>query len=337
MVLSRLVDRDVPAGAQRGAAGGPPAGDPGHGAAMLDEMPVAAVSLNELSRRVGLAKSNVLRYFESREAVLLELLDAAWREWLDGLEDELAAGETAVPAADRVEQVAAVLSRTLVARPMLCELGGASRPGSWSTTSRPRSPRRFKRAAYADTVELARLVRTSSRSWGTPQRSGSRARRCWCRARCGLAPSLGGHARRVRGGLALAAMRLDFGDACASCWRRCSPGSSRAPADCSRPAGGRDQRRGQRSVSAPGACCVAWTPSSRSRAWARASGRPGRCDGVDLAVRRGTVLGLLGPNGSGKTTTVRVLATLLRPDRAAPACWATTSSPNPTPCAPGSG
>jgi oleandomycin transport system ATP-binding protein len=37
-------------------------------------------------------------------------------------------------------------------------------------------------------------------------------------------------------------------------------------------------------------------------------------DGVDLAVRRGTVLGLLGPNGSGKTTTVRVLATLLRPD-----------------------
>ena len=33
-------------------------------------------------------------------------------------------------------------------------------------------------------------------------------------------------------------------------------------------------------------------------------------DGVDLAVRRGTVLGLLGPNGSGKTTTVRVLAAL---------------------------
>ncbi|WP_219415815.1 ATP-binding cassette domain-containing protein [Pseudonocardia nigra] len=36
--------------------------------------------------------------------------------------------------------------------------------------------------------------------------------------------------------------------------------------------------------------------------------------GVDLAARPGAVLGLLGPNGSGKTTTVRVLATLLRPD-----------------------
>ena len=35
---------------------------------------------------------------------------------------------------------------------------------------------------------------------------------------------------------------------------------------------------------------------------------------VDLTVRHGAVLGLLGPNGSGKTTTVRVLATLLRPD-----------------------
>ncbi|MDM7829853.1 ATP-binding cassette domain-containing protein [Cellulomonas edaphi] len=36
--------------------------------------------------------------------------------------------------------------------------------------------------------------------------------------------------------------------------------------------------------------------------------------GVDLAVRRGTVLGVLGPNGAGKTTAVRILSTLLVPD-----------------------
>ncbi len=54
-------------------------------AAMLAEMPVAELSLNELSRRVGLAKSNVLRYFDSREAVLLELLDSLTSEWLEHL------------------------------------------------------------------------------------------------------------------------------------------------------------------------------------------------------------------------------------------------------------
>ncbi|NDK32677.1 ATP-binding cassette domain-containing protein [Nesterenkonia haasae] len=37
-------------------------------------------------------------------------------------------------------------------------------------------------------------------------------------------------------------------------------------------------------------------------------------DGVDLEVPHGTVHGLLGPNGSGKTTTVRILTTLTIPD-----------------------
>ncbi len=37
-------------------------------------------------------------------------------------------------------------------------------------------------------------------------------------------------------------------------------------------------------------------------------------DRLDLVVPAGSVFSLLGPNGSGKTTTVRMLATLLRPD-----------------------
>src|SRR5919106_1832662 len=46
----------------------------------------------------------------------------------------------------------------------------------------------------------------------------------------------------------------------------------------------------------------------------KAFGEVRAVDGVDLAVRAGSVYGMLGPNGVGKTTTIRMLATLLRPD-----------------------
>lgn len=36
-------------------------------------------------------------------------------------------------------------------------------------------------------------------------------------------------------------------------------------------------------------------------------------DGLDLTVPRGSVFGFLGPNGSGKTTTIRMLMGLIAP------------------------
>ncbi len=142
-------------------------------AAMLAEMPVAEVTLNELSRRSGLAKSNVLRYFESREAVLLELLDAAWQDWLTELDQDLAASgarpaadaagidaaETGAdaPVADRADRVALVVAASLAARPMLCDLISAQAAVLERNVS-PRIAAQYKRASLTGVAALGGLI-----------------------------------------------------------------------------------------------------------------------------------------------------------------------------------
>src|ERR1700749_3228014 len=42
---------------------------------------VRAVSLSEIARAVGIHKSALLRYFETREQIFLELTAREWREW----------------------------------------------------------------------------------------------------------------------------------------------------------------------------------------------------------------------------------------------------------------
>ncbi|MFC7400765.1 TetR/AcrR family transcriptional regulator [Citricoccus sp. GCM10030269] len=92
-------------------------------AQMLTEMPVAELSLNELSRRVGLAKSNVLRYFVSREAVLLSLLVQETDAFVGALTERLAepADRRRSPV-KRGESLAQVVAQDLAQRPLLCEL-----------------------------------------------------------------------------------------------------------------------------------------------------------------------------------------------------------------------
>jgi AcrR family transcriptional regulator len=127
--------------------------------AMLGEMPVAEVSLNELSRRVGLAKSNVLRYFESREAVLLELLEQALRSWLAEVADELAAGvDPDRPARDRGDRFAAVVARSLARRTVLCDLISAQ-AGVLEHNVSVEVVVRHKRSALASLDVMVELLR----------------------------------------------------------------------------------------------------------------------------------------------------------------------------------
>lgn len=67
---------------------------------------VREVTLGDIAREVGLAKSNLLRYFESREEIFLTLLLREWEAWA-----------AAVNTPDD-------LAPSLAARPFFCDLLG---------------------------------------------------------------------------------------------------------------------------------------------------------------------------------------------------------------------
>ncbi|MGY5048485.1 TetR family transcriptional regulator [Streptomyces sp. 900105755] len=128
-------------------------------AQMLAEMPTSAVTLNELSRRSRLAKSGFLKYFESREAVLLELLDRAWKQWIAELGVHLDEDvDTTWPSTRRGTEVAAVLTRTLSEQPQLCDLLSAQ-AGVLEHNVSAEVASRYKRAAVANVAALTELVR----------------------------------------------------------------------------------------------------------------------------------------------------------------------------------
>ncbi|MEJ1229944.1 MAG: TetR family transcriptional regulator [Galbitalea sp.] len=121
-------------------------------ATMLAHSRVNDLSLNALARQVGLAKSNVLRYFESREAVLLELYERETTAWLDSLEAALASAERV-----DAEVVARAIAEQAAARPVFCDLT-ASAAGVLEHNVSADVAANYKRDAIASAYRLAAIV-----------------------------------------------------------------------------------------------------------------------------------------------------------------------------------
>jgi AcrR family transcriptional regulator len=90
---------------------------------LLAAQGVGELSLNDLARRSGVSKSNVYRYFESREDVLLQL----WVEEVRELGERLEQAFASVAPGDVAGVIAAVVS-AFAAQPMLCELTSIASP-----------------------------------------------------------------------------------------------------------------------------------------------------------------------------------------------------------------
>jgi len=78
---------------------------------------VRSVSLNDIAERIGIHKSALLRYFETREQIFLELTARSWREWAAAVTEILDAAGTSTPAL-----VAETLAASFASRPLLCDL-----------------------------------------------------------------------------------------------------------------------------------------------------------------------------------------------------------------------
>ncbi|MBE1548916.1 AcrR family transcriptional regulator [Mycobacterium sp. OAS707] len=126
---------------------------------MLAEKAVADISLRELSDRIGLAKSNVLRYFDSREAIFLEILDEEFAGWLADLEAGLGRPRARKPNYANEIRVATMIADSLEGRQSLCELV-ASMAVVLERNISYDFARDFKARATARIAELAQLVAT---------------------------------------------------------------------------------------------------------------------------------------------------------------------------------
>ncbi len=112
---------------------------------------VRAVNLGDIAAEVGVHKSALLRYFETREEIYLQLTAEYWADWTEALRAALPAAEP-TPAG-----VAAVITKTLTDRPLFCDLL-AHAPLNLERHVSLDSVRRFKLHSLARVDEISILL-----------------------------------------------------------------------------------------------------------------------------------------------------------------------------------
>jgi len=101
---------------------------------------VRDVTLTDIAAAVGMHKSALLRYFETREQIFLKLTAEGWQEWSAHLRAEL---ETR--SHTTAQEVAALIAAGLAARPLFCDLLA-------------QAPMNLERNVSAETVRSFKLV-----------------------------------------------------------------------------------------------------------------------------------------------------------------------------------
>jgi AcrR family transcriptional regulator len=117
------------------------------------ECGIRQIALSDIADAVGMHKSALLRYFETREEIFLRLTADGWREWSialrAGLEELVAPTPTAV---------AGVFASTLAARELFCDLL-AQAPLNLERHVSLDAVRAFKLATLAEVEAIAAVVR----------------------------------------------------------------------------------------------------------------------------------------------------------------------------------
>ncbi|WP_414169842.1 TetR family transcriptional regulator [Streptoverticillium reticulum] len=118
---------------------------------------IRSVTLTDIAAEVGMHKSAMLRYFETREEIFLRLAAAGWTEWSRAVRDAVHGMDREPP----LQAVAGLLAESLVARPLFCDLL-AHTPMNLERNVSLESVRTFKVTALAEVAAVSEALRRAA-------------------------------------------------------------------------------------------------------------------------------------------------------------------------------